>query len=67
MRMLSVLGVVLVLGGLLLLYLLRDLVLRIIIFLLEFLGIVVAIAFILIGLGLIFWPGRRRRAWRLDI
>ncbi len=68
MRGQEVLGLVLVIVGLVLLYLLRSLVLRIIIFLIEFLGIVVAIVLIAVGIGLLLWSGRRsNRIWRLDI
>jgi uncharacterized protein YjeT (DUF2065 family) len=68
MRGQEVLGLVLVVAGLVLLYLLRSLVFRIIIFLIEFLGIVVAIVLIAVGIGLFLWPGRRNnRIWRRDI
>jgi len=68
MRGQEVLGLVLVIVGLVLLFLLRSLVLRIIIFLIEFLGIVVALVLIALGIGLLLWPGRRsNRIWRLDI
>jgi len=63
-----VLGLVLVILGLVLLYLLRNLVVKIIIFFIEFLGIVVAIVLIAVGIGLLLWPGRRsKRIWRPDI
>jgi uncharacterized protein YjeT (DUF2065 family) len=68
MRGQEVLGLVLVIVGLVLLFLLRSLVLRIIIFLIEFLGIVVALVLIALGIGLLLWPGRRsNRIWRRDI
>jgi len=68
MRGQEVLGLVLVIVGLVLLYLLRSLVLKIIVFLIGFLGIVVAIILIAIGIGLLLWPGRRgNRIWRMDI
>ncbi len=64
MRSQVLLGGVLIVVGLLLLYLLRDLVVKLIIFIVEFLGIVIALAFIAIGLALIFWPVR---TWRVSI
>lgn len=47
--------------GLLLLYLLRDLFFRLIIFVLGFIGILTALVLIVVGLGLIFW--RRKVTW----
>jgi uncharacterized membrane protein len=68
MRGQAILGSVLVIVGLVLLFLLRSLVLRIIIFLIEFLGIVIAIVLIAVGIGLLLWPRRRKnRIWRQDI
>jgi uncharacterized membrane protein len=60
MRGQVVLGIVLILAGFILLYLLRDLVVKIIVFLIEFLGVAVAIALIVVGIGLIFWMDRWR-------
>ena len=61
MRWSAVLGGILVVIGLLLLYLLRDLLFKIIIFVLGFIGIVIGLVLIGVGLGLIFGP---RRMWR---
>ena len=60
MRSQVILGVVLLLTGLVLLYLLRGLLFDLVILVLGFIGLVVASALIVGGLGLIFWS---RRAW----
>jgi len=53
-------GIVLVLIGVVILYLLRDELIRIIRVVLEVIGIAIGIVCIAAGLGLIFW---RRREW----
>jgi hypothetical protein len=60
MRSQVILGVVLLLSGLFLLYLLRGLLFDLIILALEFIGLLIAFAFIVGGIGLIFWS---RRGW----
>jgi len=68
MRGREVLGLALVTVGLVLLYLLRSLLFKIIVFLIGFLGIVVAIVLIAVGIGLLLLPRRRgNRMWRQDI
>ncbi|MHB8567619.1 MAG: hypothetical protein ACYC7D_13435 [Nitrososphaerales archaeon] len=62
MRIQAIVGVFLVLFGLALLFLLRDLLFRLIVFVLGFLGIVVALVLIIGGLSMIFW--RPRFVWR---
>ncbi|MGA2874317.1 MAG: hypothetical protein ABSE82_02150 [Nitrososphaerales archaeon] len=64
MRLQPILGIILVIIGLALLYILRNVVVRLILFVLGFLGIVLAFILIAIGLGLIFF---RRRNWRFSI
>ena len=64
MRLQPILGIILIIIGLALLYLLRDVLVRLILFVLGFLGIVLALILIVIGLGLIFF---RRRSWRFSI
>ena len=57
-------GVVLVLLGLVTLYLLRDPLFRLIVFVFEFIGIVIGFILLLAGLALIFgrgiWASRKR-------
>ena len=61
----KILGLVLILLGILILFLLRDTLIAIIVFAIEFLGIVVAFVLILAGIALLYggswtwWTGRR--------
>jgi len=61
MRSQTVLGVVLVLAGLVLLYLLRGVLLDLILLVLGFLGVLLGLLLVAGGLALIFWS---RRRWR---
>jgi uncharacterized protein YjeT (DUF2065 family) len=54
-------GLVLLLAGLVLLYILRGVFVNLIVLVLGFVGVILALALIVIGLGMIFWP---RRRWR---
>lgn len=60
MRTQPIIGGLLVITGVFLLYLLRDLLFKMIVVVVGVIGIVVAFALIVGGLGLIFW---RRRVW----
>ena len=60
MRSQEIVGVVLVLAGLVLLYLLRRVLIDLILLLLGVLGILLAFLLVAGGLALIFW---RRRRW----
>ena len=64
MRTGQAVGVVLVLLGFVTLYLLRDPLFRLIVFVFEFIGIVIGFILLLAGLALIFgrgiWGARRR-------
>jgi hypothetical protein len=60
MRSQVILGAVLFVVGLVLLYLLRALLFELIIFVIGFVGLIVAFAFVFGGLALIFWS---RRDW----
>jgi hypothetical protein len=60
MRSQSVVGVVLVLAGLVLLYVLRRVLLDLILVALGFLGVLLAFGLIAVGLALVLWS---RRAW----
>lgn len=64
MKLQSVLGIILVIIGLALLYLLRDVLVKLILFVLGFLGIVLGFIFILVGLGLIIFRRGRRVYFR---
>ncbi|HUI00449.1 MAG TPA: hypothetical protein VLX56_02325 [Nitrososphaerales archaeon] len=57
----DVIGVVLVLFGLVLLYLLRGVLFQLIVLVLGFLGVVIAVVLVFGGLAMILWP--RRRWW----
>jgi hypothetical protein len=59
MRSQSILGVVLVLVGFVLLYVLRGVLIDLILLVLGFLGVLLALVLILVGLALVFWPRRR--------
>ena len=61
MRSSVVTGLVLLLAGLVLLYVLRGVFVSLIVLVLGFVGVILALALIVIGLGMIFWP---RRRWR---
>jgi uncharacterized protein YjeT (DUF2065 family) len=63
MRSHQVLGVVLLIMGLAILYLLRGTLETLIVFILDFLGVLLGIVLILVGLALLFF---RRRVWRLS-
>jgi polyferredoxin len=63
MRSHQVLGVVLLVLGLAILYFLRGTVEALIVFVLEFLGVLLGIILILVGLALLFL---RRRVWRVS-
>jgi hypothetical protein len=58
MRSSGVLGVLLILVGLVLLYLLRGVLLQLIILVLGFIGIAIAFVLIVGGLVLVFWGSR---------
>jgi hypothetical protein len=60
MRSQVILGVVLVIAGLVLLYVLRGVLVDLILLVLGFLGVLLALGLIAGGLALIFWS---RRAW----
>ena len=59
MRSQTILGLVLVLVGLVLLYVLRGVFIDLIVLVLGFLGVVIALVLIFGGLAMIFWSGRR--------
>ncbi len=59
MRSQTVLGLVLVLVGLALLYVLRGVFIDLIVLVLGFVGVVIALVLIFGGLAMIFWSGRR--------
>jgi hypothetical protein len=59
MRSQTVLGLVLVLVGLALLYVLRGVFIDLILLVLGFVGVVIALVLIFGGLAMIFWSGRR--------
>ncbi len=61
MRSQAIFGILLALVGLVLLYILRHVFLDLIVLVLGFLGVVLAIALIVIGLAMAFWP---RGGWR---
>jgi hypothetical protein len=61
MRFQPVLGVLLVIVGLVLLYVLRHVFFELIVLVLEFIGVVVALVLIVVGVAMAFWP---RRGWR---
>jgi len=60
MRSQAILGVVLVIVGLVLLYLLRKVLFDLIVLVLGFLGVILALVLIAGGLAMIFWS---RRPW----
>lgn len=60
MRSQQVLGLVLLLVGIALLYLLRETLVSLILLILGIIGILIAFALIVAGLGMIFWS----RGWR---
>jgi len=60
----AIAGLVLLVAGFLLLYLLRGLFIKIIVALIDVAGIVIALALILVGLGLIFGGRWFRGRWR---
>jgi hypothetical protein len=59
MRSQTILGLVLVLVGLALLYVLRGVFIDLIVLVLGFVGVVIALVLIFGGLAMIFWSGRR--------
>jgi hypothetical protein len=59
MRSQTVLGLVLVLVGLALLYVLRGVFIALVLLVLGFVGVVIALVLIFGGLAMIFWSGRR--------
>jgi hypothetical protein len=59
MRSQQILGVVLVLAGLVLLFVLRGVFIDLIVLVLGFLGVVLAFVLILGGLAMVFWSRRR--------
>jgi len=59
MRPQPILGLVLVLAGLVLLYVLRGVFVDLILLVLGFLGVLLALVLILGGLAMIFWSRRR--------
>jgi hypothetical protein len=59
MRSQQVLGLVIFLAGLVLLYLLRGTVYQLILLAIEFLGVVLAVILIVVGLGMLLFGGRR--------
>jgi hypothetical protein len=63
MRAQAVLGVFLILAGLALLYLLRRLFFELIVLAIEFIGIVIALTLIVVGIGMLVFSSRRRW-WR---
>lgn len=67
MRASAVLGFIMILIGLVLLYLLRHLILQLIVILVGVAGIVIAVVLIVIGFGLIFGWGARRRMFTLRV
>jgi hypothetical protein len=56
----DVIGIVLVLFGLVLLYLLRGVFFQLVVLVLGFLGVVIGLALVFGGLAMIFWS---RRKW----
>ncbi|HUH99477.1 MAG TPA: hypothetical protein VLY65_00400 [Nitrososphaerales archaeon] len=60
MRSNAILGVVLVVVGVVLLYVLRHVLVDLIVLVLGFLGVLLAFVLIAGGLALVFWP---RRGW----
>ena len=65
LRSQTVLGFVLFLAGLLLLYFLRGALVNLVVLVLSFVGIVIAFVLIVVGVGMMFWSGRRRWGPRL--
>jgi hypothetical protein len=63
MRSSQLLGAVLFLAGLILLYLLRGVLFSLILLLIGFVGVVIAFILIFVGLGMLFFGGRR---WRVN-
>jgi len=59
MRSQALLGLVLVLVGLALLYVLRGVFISLVLLVLGFLGVLLALVLVVGGLALIFWSGRR--------
>lgn len=59
MRSGAILGVVLVLAGLLLLFILRGVLLQLILLVLGVIGVFVGLVLVLGGLAMIFWSRRR--------
>ena len=59
MRSQAVFGVVLVLAGLVILYLLKGVFYDLVVLVLGFIGVVIGLALVLGGLAMIFWSGRR--------
>ena len=66
MRSQQVLGIVMLLAGLVLLYLLRGTVFQLILLVIGFLGVVLAVILIVAGLGMVLFGGRRWR-WTLRL
>jgi hypothetical protein len=64
MRASLIAGIILVLVGLFLLYLLRGLLIQIILLALGVIGVVIAIILVIIGLGLIFGGMWGRGRWK---
>ncbi len=63
MRGRAVIGVVLVLTGIVLLYLLRRLFVELVVLAIGFIGIIIGVAFIVGGLAMIFMPRSRWGTW----
>jgi hypothetical protein len=60
----QLIGAVLVVIGVVILFLMREILLRLIIFVLQFIGVLVGILLVAIGLGLLFGGGWiRRKRW----
>jgi hypothetical protein len=55
----TIVGVLMLVAGLVLLFFLRDVLIDLILFILGFLGVLLAFVLIGGGLALIFWSGRR--------
>jgi hypothetical protein len=59
MRAQPILGLILVLAGLVLLYVLRGVFVDLILLVLGFLGVLLALILIAVGLAMVFWSRRR--------
>jgi hypothetical protein len=59
MRSQAVLGIVLLIAGLALLYVLRGVFIDLVLLVLGFLGVLLAVVMVVGGLALIFWSGHR--------